>query len=62
MDWSKIVLALAFAVMCWFAYKNLRANPETLSKDKVSKSFTTMGVLALGLIVFIGFCVMLLRS
>lgn len=49
-----LLVQLSIAVIClfivWRIYKVIQANPEMLSRQNLSKSFTTMGVLALILI------------
>lgn len=60
------IIQILIAGMClfivWRIYKVLKANPELLSKENMSKSFTTMGVLALILIGGIALMVMLLKA
>ncbi|MCS5708920.1 hypothetical protein CC99x_008405 [Candidatus Berkiella cookevillensis] len=60
------IIQVLIAAMClfivWRIYKVLKANPELLSKENMSKSFTTMGVLALILIGGIALMVMLLKA
>ncbi len=60
------IIQILIAAMClfivWRIYKVLKANPELLSKENMSKSFTTMGVLALILIGGIAMMVMLLKA
>ena len=56
------ILWLCFGgFLCWLTYRYVKANPEMMSKQNLSKSFGTMGVLTLLLIVFIAFLVMLTR-
>lgn len=59
-------MQISLAVICifivWRIYKLLKDNPELLSKQNMSKSFTTMGILALILIGGIAMLVMLLRA
>lgn len=61
MEWGKLLLIIIAAGLGWLGYKALKARPELLSKENLSKSFSTMGMLALLLIAFIGFCIFLLR-
>jgi len=60
-----IILQIAFAILClfiiWGIYRQIQANPELLSWQNVSKSFTTMGILALILIGGIAILVVLLK-
>lgn len=55
-----LVSAMA-AFMMWRLYRVFKTNPELLSKENVSKSFATMGVVALLLIGFVATLVMLIR-
>ncbi len=56
------ILMLAAALFIgWMAYRYIRANPGALSKENVSKSLTTLGVLALLLIGFVTLLVMFVR-
>lgn len=55
------IAALALFIV-WRIYKVLKKNPELLSKENLSKSATTLGILALILIGGIAMMVMLLRA
>jgi hypothetical protein len=62
MDTLSKIAAVAFgAFLVFMLYRYLKANPESLSRENLTKSFGSMGFLALGLIVFIAVVVMLLR-
>lgn len=57
-----MLLVSALSVfMMWRLYQVFKSNPELLSKENVSKSFATMGVIALLLIGFVATLVMLIR-
>jgi len=43
-------------------FRFIKSNPESLSRASLGKSFYSMGLLAIGLIVFIAVVVMLLRQ
>lgn len=59
---SKIA-AIVFAVFLgWMLFRFIKSNPESLSFSSLNKSFYSMGILAIGLIVFVAVVVMLLRS
>lgn len=62
MSWGKLFALLGGLLLCWLIFRSIRSNPELFTKANLSKSFMTMGFLALGLIAFIAFGVMLLRS
>lgn len=62
MDWAKIMAGIGALLVVWVSYRMFRANPSSFSRKDFSKSFATMGWLALGLIGFIAFCVLLLKG
>lgn len=59
---SKIVAILFAAFLLWMLYRYIKANPESLSLANINKSFYTMGIIGVGLIVFIAVIVYFLRS
>lgn len=61
MNWSALLFVLLAALAAWFAYRTIKGNPQMFSRANISKSITTLGVLALLLIVVIGFCVLMLK-
>jgi hypothetical protein len=58
---SKIAAIVFAAFLLWMLFKFLKANPQSLSKENLTKSFYSMGLLGVGLIVFVALLVMLLR-
>ncbi|MCL9683055.1 hypothetical protein [Legionella maioricensis] len=57
------ILGVLGAVMIVFVlYRTIKGRPDQFSKENLSKSFLTMGVLALGLIGFIALLVLMLRN
>ncbi len=57
------VLAIVGAVfLIWWLYRGIKGNPEAFSKQNFSKSFYTMGLLALGLIAFVYLLVLMVKS
>lgn len=60
------LIQISVAILClfivWRIYKVIQGNPELLSKANLSKSFSTMGVLALILIGGVAILVMLLKK
>lgn len=62
MEWGKIFLVIGAALLGWFLYRQIRGNPQAFSKDNLSKSFFTLGILALLLIAFIWLLVLMLRA
>ena len=57
-----ILMACVAGFFIWRLYIFIKAKPESLSAESLNKSFYSMGILALGLVVFIGIIVMLLKS
>jgi hypothetical protein len=59
------IIQISVAVLClfivWRIYKVIQANPELMSKANLSKSFMTMGWLALIMIGGITILVLLLK-
>jgi hypothetical protein len=58
---SQLLMLAAALFIGWMAYRFIRQNPGSLSRENVSKSVTTLGVLALLLIALVGFLVILIR-
>ncbi len=59
---SKIGAIIFAAFLAWMLFRYIKSNPESLSLANLNKSMFTMGLLAVGLIVFIAVVVMLLRN
>jgi len=57
----QVMLATICLFIAWRLYKVLKANPDLLKGENMSKSLTTMGILALILIGGIAFLVMIVR-
>lgn len=56
------ILGIAGAgLIIWFLYRNIKGRPEAFSRDNMSKSFFSMGILAILLIAFIALLVVILR-
>ena len=58
----KILLVIILGFFIWRIGKRFKDNPELLSKQSMSKSFTTFGLLALMLIGVVAFMVIMLRG
>lgn len=46
----------------WILYRTIRARPDQFSRENLSKSFSTMAILALALIIFVAFLVLMVRQ
>jgi hypothetical protein len=58
---TKIVFILVAIFVIFWLFSYLKANPKALSKENLSKSFFTLGVLALLLIGFIFILVLIVK-
>jgi hypothetical protein len=53
---------LGACFIAWILYKSIKHNPQAYSKENFSKSLTTMGLLALGLIAFVYLLIMMVKN
>lgn len=53
---------IAAGVIIWYLYRFIRTRPEQLSRESLSKSFSTMGILAVLLIFFVALLVFMART
>ncbi|GGI84890.1 hypothetical protein [Legionella impletisoli] len=58
----QILGLIAAGVIIWILYRYIRARPETLSRESLSKSFFTMGILAILLMCFVALLIVMARS
>lgn len=59
---TTISFGLICAFILWRIYRVIKENPEVVSKQNLTKSFTSMGLLALVLIGFVAILVALVRQ
>lgn len=60
--WDQVIAVGALFLVSYMVMGNLRRNPEWLSLSNLNKSFRFMGFLAIFLIGFVSFLVMLLPT
>lgn len=53
---------LGAGLIVWVIYRSVKGHPEVFSHENLSKSFSTMGILALALIIFVAVLVMIVRN
>ena len=53
---------LGAGMILFILYRTIKGRPDQFSKENLSRSFFTMGLLGLGLICFIGLLVLVLRT
>ena len=49
-------------LIVWFMYRAIKGQPNQFTRENITKSFSTMGVLAIILIVFVSLLVFMVRS
>ena len=57
----QLLALMGAGMIIWIIYRNIKGRPEQFSKENLTKSFSTMGVLALVLIGFVALLVYLAR-
>ena len=57
----QILAILGACFIAWVLYKSIKHNPQMYSKENFSKSVTSMGLLALGLIAFVYLLVLMVK-
>ena len=57
----QILGLISAALIVWVIYRAIKGRPEQFSKENLSKSFSTMGILGLLLIGFVALLVLMLR-
>jgi hypothetical protein len=56
------ILGLAGAgLIVWLLYRNIKNRPDVFSRENMSKSFFSMGILAVLLMAFVALLVVILR-
>lgn len=58
----QIMGVLGFILVAWILYRGIKSRPDQFSKENLSKSFFSMGVLGIGLIAFVALLVLLVRT
>ncbi len=61
MNWEFLFYLGGLALMAWLAIRMIKKNPDAFSRENLSKSITTVGILALLMIGFIAVCIVLLK-
>jgi hypothetical protein len=63
MDTMYQILGIISAILLlYFIYGMIKGRPDLFSKENLNKSFYSMGILALVLIAFVGFLILILRN
>lgn len=62
MAWIEFFYFLSIIGIAWLLYGYVSKQPGAFTKDSMLRSLNTLGLLALGLIAFIAFCVFSLKN
>jgi uncharacterized membrane protein YidH (DUF202 family) len=58
----QILALVMIGLAIWWLYRTIKNQPQMFTKENLNKSVYTLGILALVLIVFVAFLVMLVRT
>lgn len=58
----QILGLLGAGLILFILYQTIKNRPEQFSKDNLNKSFLTMGLLAIGLILFVALLILMVRQ
>ncbi len=58
----QLLAIVGAALIVWILYRTIKQRPEQFSRENLSKSFFSLGILAVILIIFVAFLVLLLRQ
>lgn len=58
----QIFAILGIGLVIWILYRTIRSRPDQFSRENLSKSFTTMAILGIVLIIFVAFLVLMVRQ
>lgn len=59
---TKILVLVGIVLLIWMLYRGIKGNPESFSKENLGKSFTTLGIMAIGLIALVTLAVWFLGT
>jgi threonine/homoserine/homoserine lactone efflux protein len=58
----QLLAVVGAGFLVWWTYRSVKGRPDQFSKEKLTKSFSTMGLLSLCLIAFVALLVLFVRS
>ena len=58
----QLLALIGAGLIAWLIYRAIKHNPEQFSRKNIAKSFSTMGILGLILILFVAFLVLIVRQ
>jgi hypothetical protein len=58
----QLLALLGAGLIAWITYRTVKSHPAVFSRDNITKSLSSLGVLAIILILFVTLLVFLVRS
>lgn len=58
----QLLAVVGAGLIAWFTYRSIKVQPEQYSREKITKSFLSMGILGLILIAFVTLLILFVRS
>jgi hypothetical protein len=58
----QLMALVGAGLIAWLIYRTIKNKPEQFSRENLTKSFSSMGMLALILIIFVAFLVLITRQ
>jgi hypothetical protein len=59
---TQLLVIILAAFLIWQLYRFVRSHPQTFSKDNISRSIFTLGILCLLLIAFVALLVLIVKK
>lgn len=60
--WYQLLFFIGAGLLLWMVYRQYKQHPSQFSLENFNKTAVTLGILALGLVLFIWVLVLMLRS
>jgi len=58
----QLLAIVGAGLLVWFTYRTIKNRPDQFSREKISHSFLTMGILGIILIAIVGLLILFVRS
>lgn len=58
----QLLAIVGIGLLAWFTYRTIKNKPHQFTREKLSHSFFTMGILGIILIAFVGLLILFVRN
>ncbi len=58
----QLLAIIGASLVIWFIYKTIKNRPDQFSREKITHSFFTMGILGIILIIFVALLILFVRT